>query len=467
MFQKFSRRYLDLIRIIATSMACLACGLAIHGAYFHWSLRQSAEAAQYADLSAQARRLATAASPPDAVSSTPAPWADVRIRNLLVAERRSDREVLLVNSEGKVVWRAHHDDVGGSGPSLKWIKPGVQWSSGGGPICGPLSIQGIRRLAAAFPLASHAGFVVVTADPDQATLSLAAIHPNIIVASGITLLWTCGLVLGALFLLDSYTKRNKQKTDVDSNVELLKQSQALLRTQETVIFALAKLADSRDPETGDHLERISYYCSALASALQQHPEFRHVVNAQFARLIGISSALHDIGKVGIEDAILRKPGPLNTVERISINQHARVGEQCLRQIERRLGTTNFLQMAREIAASHHERWDGTGYPDGLMGEDIPLAARIVAIADVYDALSSRRVYKEALPHEQCVQMIAEGAGSHFDPRLVDVFLQMEGSFRQISQQYATVSSSLPVEPRDDELDAVSSSWPIVTSQPSV
>jgi putative two-component system response regulator len=200
-----------------------------------------------------------------------------------------------------------------------------------------------------------------------------------------------------------------------------------------VIFGLAKLSDSRDPDTGDHLERISYYSSTLAAALRQHPDFRNDITPTFIRLIGISSALHDIGKVGVEDAILRKPGPLTLEERELMTRHTRIGEECLREIERRLGTSNFLQMAREIAASHHERWDGTGYPQGLAAEDIPLSARIVAIADVYDALSSKRVYKAPLSHEECVSTIAAEAGKHFDPRLVQVFLEIESSFRNISR----------------------------------
>jgi putative two-component system response regulator len=231
----------------------------------------------------------------------------------------------------------------------------------------------------------------------------------------------------------------RQRTEPD--MEALRQTQALLRTQETVIFALAKLSDSRDPDTGDHLERISYYSSTLAAALRQHPDFRDVVTPSLVRLIGISSALHDIGKVGVEDSILKKPGSLTTAERSRMQLHTRVGEDCLKEIERRLGTSNFLQMAREIASAHHERWDGTGYPLGLAGEQIPVAARIVALADVYDALSSKRVYKDALPHEKCVELILQEAGKHFDPRLAEVFAQIEPSFRVISRHLGAASDA--------------------------
>jgi response regulator RpfG family c-di-GMP phosphodiesterase len=199
-----------------------------------------------------------------------------------------------------------------------------------------------------------------------------------------------------------------------------------------VIFGLAKLAESRDPDTGHHLERIALYSTRIAQAVRRHPKFRDVVTAQFVRTIGISSALHDIGKVGVEDAILLKPGLLTDAERHRIQVHAALGGDCIRQIERRLGNSTFLSMAREIALYHHERWDGQGYPHGLKAEDIPLAARIVSIADVYDALSVKRVYKEALPHEVCIDKIRREAGKQFDPDLVEVFLSIEPQIAEIS-----------------------------------
>jgi HD-GYP domain-containing protein (c-di-GMP phosphodiesterase class II) len=153
-------------------------------------------------------------------------------------------------------------------------------------------------------------------------------------------------------------------------------------------------------------------------------------------LIGISAALHDIGKVGVQDLILRKPGKLTTQERREMQEHPVIGGNCISEIERRLGNSNFLKMAREIASCHHERWDGSGYPLGLSGEEIPLAARIVAIADVYDALSSQRAYKDALPHKECVEMVSAEAGRQFDPKLVDVFLRVETEFRDIARRCA-------------------------------
>ncbi len=160
----------------------------------------------------------------------------------------------------------------------------------------------------------------------------------------------------------------------------------------------------------------------FATALSRYPRYRNVVTHEFARVIEASVALHDIGKVGVEDAILLKRGRLTDAQRARTESHTTIGGKCLKEIEQRLGRSNFLQMAREITLYHHEHWDGSGYPDGLAGEDIPLAARIVSIVDVYEALSSKRVYKEAFPHDQCVAMIREQAGRQFDPGLVEVFL---------------------------------------------
>jgi putative two-component system response regulator len=158
------------------------------------------------------------------------------------------------------------------------------------------------------------------------------------------------------------------------------------------------------------------------------------------QLIGISSSLHDIGKVGIADSILMKPGRFVEEERLVMQLHVAIGGRCVQDIETRLGQSNFLQMAREIALCHHERWDGKGYPEGLAAEEIPLPARIVAVVDVYDALSSKRVYKDAIPHRQCVEMIRGEAGRHFDPVVVEAFLEIENEFEAIVKRCT--------EPRD-------------------
>ena len=247
--------------------------------------------------------------------------------------------------------------------------------------------------------------------------------------------WICGMQSVVAYLLLTRTLTQHDTDEKLSHEETLLKTKELIRTRDAVIFGLAKLAESRDPDTGHHLERIAMYSTRLASALRRDPRYRGIVTPTFVRTIGISSALHDIGKVGVADRVLLKPGRLERDERDHMQTHTTLGGECIHQIEQQLGNSNFLAMAREIAYCHHERWDGEGYPVGLWGEEIPLAARIVAIADVYDALSSRRVYKEPYSHEKCVAMIRQEAGRQFDPDLVGVFLSIEGQFREISQRF--------------------------------
>ncbi|HUG92738.1 MAG TPA: HD domain-containing phosphohydrolase [Planctomycetaceae bacterium] len=254
-------------------------------------------------------------------------------------------------------------------------------------------------------------------------------------AGGLAFLWTFGLQTIVAWLVLSRLTGEHSRTRRQNEEQTARATQELVRTRDAVIFGLAKLAESRDQDTGHHLERIALYSTRLATALRRHPKYAAAITPSFVRLIGISSALHDIGKVSVEDAILQKPGKLSADERFRMQLHAEVGGECIRQIERRLGTSNFLDMAREIALYHHERWDGSGYPAGLAAEEIPLAARIVAIADVYDALASRRVYKPAYPHEKCVEIIVGEAGRQFDPDLADVFRTIEPQFREIAARF--------------------------------
>ena len=256
--------------------------------------------------------------------------------------------------------------------------------------------------------------------------------------------WIAALQAGVAYLVLSRAQVERSRQQMESDGQTLQQTKDLFRTRDAVIFGLAKLTESRDPDTGHHLERIALYATRLASAMRRHPRLQSQVSSAFVRSIGISSALHDIGKVGIEDSILMKPGKLDIEERLQMQLHSNVGSDCIRNIERRLGSSNFLRMAREIAMCHHERWDGTGYPDGLAGEEIPLAARIVAIADVYDALATKRVYKPAFPHERCLAVIREGAGKQFDPDIVEVFLKIESQFREIARQFPDAQNTAAV-----------------------
>lgn len=244
--------------------------------------------------------------------------------------------------------------------------------------------------------------------------------------------WTFGLQAAVAWILIGRLYGRHEVQEGHSRDEVYLRTQELIRTRDAVIFGLAKLAESRDPETGHHLERIAAYSTRLATAIRRNPKYREAMPASYVASIGINSALHDIGKVGIPDHVLLKPGPLTEDEIAIMRHHPRIGADCIEQIQRRLGESNFLFQAREIALYHHERWDGTGYPFGIHSEEIPLSARIVTIADVYDALTSRRVYKDPFSHAVSVEKIRQGAGRHFDPQLVEIFLSIEAQFEEIA-----------------------------------
>ena len=226
---------------------------------------------------------------------------------------------------------------------------------------------------------------------------------------------------------DHQIKRQLEQT-VDKRAEELKQ------TKDAIVFGLAKLAESRDNDTGEHLDRIRKYVTILAKDLEKYcPE----IDDQFIRNLGIASSLHDIGKVGIPDSILLKPGKLTTFEREIMERHSVIGGECLQAISNKLGDNDFLEMAREVAFWHHEHWNGEGYPHRLVDEQIPISARIVAVADVYDALTSRRPYKRGMNHTESRAIILSGSGEQFDPEVVAAFLRHEVEFQQIASCYHT------------------------------
>ena len=209
-----------------------------------------------------------------------------------------------------------------------------------------------------------------------------------------------------------------------------------LETREVAIFAMAKLAESRDSETGAHLERVRVYCRTLAQDLAGAARFGDQITPEYARLIYQTSPLHDIGKVGIPDSVLLKPGRLNDREFEIMKSHTTVGASTLEAALRQFPGIPFLQMGRDIALTHHERYDGTGYPRQIKGDDIPLCGRIMALADVYDALTARRVYKAPLVHEVAKSMILAESGRHFDPDIVEAFIRTEERFQAICSEYA-------------------------------
>lgn len=216
-------------------------------------------------------------------------------------------------------------------------------------------------------------------------------------------------------------------------------------TQHVVVFSLARLAESRDTETGDHLERIRCYARELAMTMGQWQRYADQITPEFIGALYESSPLHDIGKVGIPDGILLKPGRLSANEFDVMKTHTLIGGDTLHDADREAGRNSFLAMGRDIAYYHHERWDGSGYPFGVEGENIPLSARITALADVYDALSSRRPYKEPFSHEKSREIIIEGRGSHFDPSVVDAFLAGEQRFMAIRARFQGSGRLAPIQ----------------------
>lgn len=201
--------------------------------------------------------------------------------------------------------------------------------------------------------------------------------------------------------------------------------------QQATIFALAKLAEFRDEETGVHLERVREYCRILALALMEHPVYAAKITEDFAEVIFHASPLHDIGKVAIPDVILLKPGKLTPEEFEVIKKHSTVGAEYLQDVYNNYSDNVFIGMGIEIALYHHERWDGRGYPDGLLGKNTPLSARIMAIADCYDALRSNRCYRKGFPRPQVIEMILSESGTHFDPEICQLFLKLEPEFERV------------------------------------
>jgi putative two-component system response regulator len=220
-----------------------------------------------------------------------------------------------------------------------------------------------------------------------------------------------------------------------TEVEL--RTREIVALQDVTIHTMASLAETRDSETGNHIRRTAHYVKTLAEKLRTHPRFAAFLTDETIEMLFKSAPLHDIGKVGIPDRILLKPGRFEPYEMEIMKTHTTLGRDAIMAAERELGVeVDFLKYAKEIAYGHQEKWDGSGYPQGLAGDAIPISARLMAVADVYDALISRRVYKEGMSHEQAVAIITAGRGQHFDPDMVDAFLALQDQFIAIARRYA-------------------------------
>ncbi len=221
-----------------------------------------------------------------------------------------------------------------------------------------------------------------------------------------------------------------------ANDVLASLSRELSDTRDVTILAMASLAESRDSDTGNHIRRTQFYIKAIAEHLRSHPRFQDHLDDKNIDLLFKSAPLHDIGKVGIPDRILLKPGKLTFEEFEIMKTHAAIGKEVIEAAEKNMGMEiEFLRFAKEIAYNHHEKWDGSGYPRGLSGDAIPISARLMALADVYDALISRRVYKEGMSHEKAMGIIMEGRGKHFDPDVVDAAFSLEDDLQAIARRF--------------------------------
>lgn len=229
--------------------------------------------------------------------------------------------------------------------------------------------------------------------------------------------------------VETHLKLYRLQQSLEDRVK--EQVNEITELQMGLIFGLAKLAEARDNDTGKHLERIQILCKIFADELNQLPKYALIIDEAYCERIFHASPLHDIGKVGIADQILLKPGKLTAEEFEIMKTHAAIGANTLLEVQQRYPHNEFIEMGIMIARSHHEKWNGMGYPDQLKGEDIPLCARIMAIVDVYDAVRSKRVYKPPVSHQETCDILYQDSGKHFDPDLINVFSKLEAGFNEV------------------------------------
>lgn len=352
----------------------------------------------------------------------------------------------VVDDQGRVVWASREGHPPGPNGSDRAAPPtramGTGEESDVEARRGAVNATGNFSTRHSLPNGFH--LVVEQAAPEgmlSARASFLGAYLRTVVAGAATLGLTVLVTLLIMRRYESQIERNNAQLEE----EVRRQVQASTQRLHAIIFGLAKLADFRDSDTGDHLDRICAYSASLARELA--PENPEITRAWIEHL-KLAASLHDIGKVGVPDAVLLKPGGLTQEERQVIEQHPIFGADTLMAVRRRLGDSPLLDLSIEIALQHHERWDGSGYPFGLGGEQISLSARIVAVADVYDALRSARVYKPAWTHDQAVRAVCEGSGSQFDPAVVRAFLRIETEFAAIAERWASDRAGPPAIVRE-------------------
>ena len=442
-----TKRTKQICAIIATQTACLGVGLWMQYCYTVSTVIHGATEKCYTNLTSLGAGILDRLGASDLAAMADDTTNATALAKLLDTNGSERGGIIVANANWRVRDSANLDLMIDKADPIVWEPRSTDpllsstWSHG------RIALGGTEYVAIARALPGHSGYLLLVQDVDSIKEMTATLIDSLPAVSALTMVWMLVLLTIAVYLLCARLYEDMDEQRSQSASDSHRQVQDLVRTRDAVIFGLAKLADSRDPETGEHLERISVYSTLLTSAASRDAKFKDKISPAFSRLIGISSALHDIGKVGILDSILNKPGRLTPEEFKSMQEHANIGGDCLREIEQRLGSSNFLQLAREIAYAHHENWDGKGYPRGLAGTNIPLGARVVAIADVYDALSSKRVYKEAFPHEECVRIIRAESGKKFDAELVRIWLTIESKFDAIAKQFAeSRQAEAPAQP---------------------
>lgn len=432
---RFTKRYQLVANLAAAQLFCLGWGVFFFGMWLHAIVESTLHQQILADNVQTAKQLSTLVREMRIgdVRSDPQAWdrmqslvRDIRLPN--------DGYVCLSDADsGEMICHPSFQSQPSLLPREEWATSGVSAASITGGIVGEGG--GLEIVAAATIPSLHAKLMVhqrgagITRAVNRFT---APILP-------IGLLFVVGLVATTSFALLGVIRRyDDRMARINKRLEdrVGRRTRTLRRMRDAVVFGLAKLAESRDTDTGEHLERIRAYVTILAEQLRSDGI---EIQRREVEGLALASSLHDIGKVGVPDRVLLKPGRLDDPERVEMETHAALGGDCLAAISDRLGEDDFLQYAKEIAYHHHEKWDGSGYPDGLVGAMIPLSARIVAVADVYDALRSRRPYKDPMPHEMARQILLEGRGTHFDPVLIEAFLACEDRFIEVSERSNSAS----------------------------
>lgn len=439
---RISKRWLLVVLVAGGQLICLCVVLAAFASWLHGDLRSTMRAQVLADNKEFAAQMATMIRAMDLrdIRSNSPDWK--RLQGAVEHIKLPNQGFVCVieDDHGRIICHPQLREE----PNLAKTELGrvtLEGSAAGGSILdstpagrvggGWASIGGNVQVIGVSDIPELN--VKVLAHQDEAGVEAAADH----VVASVRRMGTLAAVLLSLLsggMTAGIVRRYENRlADVNANLERLVEvrSRALMKTRDAVIFGLAKLAESRDDDTGEHLERIRDYVELLATQMIRDGA---ALDAEAARLLVQASSLHDIGKVGVPDAVLCKPGKLTTSERLVIQKHAAIGGDCLLAVRRIMGEDDFLTTACEVAFSHHERWDGAGYPFGLSAADIPLSGRIVAVADVYDALTSRRVYKDAMPHEEAMRIIVEGAGKQFDPSVVAAFVRRQDAFSDVARR---------------------------------